>query len=147
MWRHKRPTGAWAKMSPDGKTWHVGISGPENTPWEKYDLCIKVDFKPTHPKDPPECQSEPALFHPNCLNLNGHLCYDLLNSSGWSEEITLAQLLASIRSHYLTHPNLDSAYGNDAARILREQGQAAWEAEVRNRAEAHNAKVKEILKE
>lgn len=92
--------------------WDCSIPGKSGTPWENGQFKLKIHFNNGYPLQPPVCQFDPPIFHPNIWK-DGKVCLSILNpENGWRPSLTIREILIGIQD-LLDDPNI-----NDAANLF-----------------------------
>ncbi|CAL6103907.1 Ubiquitin-conjugating_enzyme [Hexamita inflata] len=129
--------------------WICGIPGKEKTLWEGSTLTLYLFFPPNYPRDPPKCQFEQMLPHPN-IYPSGSVCLSLINpQQGWKPQITIKDVLVGIQM-LLNEPNLDSPAQQDAFDTLK-RNRKLYEDNIVNfckqhRTETFNERLMTLIK-
>jgi ubiquitin-conjugating enzyme E2 D/E len=107
--------GLSAYMSEEDPTkWKIIFFGPSESGFENGVFRLSIDFKGKYPFEPPNCQFETKIYHPN-IDSHGRICLDILKSN-WSPALSVAKLVLSIIS-LLTDPNPNSPLNGEAAQL------------------------------
>ena len=124
--------GLTASMDENDPTkWQVIFFGPSDSPFQDGIFKLKVNFVGKYPFEPPICQFNTRIYHPN-IDSAGRICLDVLKSN-WSPALSVAKLVLSIIS-LLTDPNPHSPLNGEAAQLY-----------INKRAE-YNKKIEEYTK-
>ncbi len=107
--------GLSAHMDEDDPTkWRILFFGPSDSGFDGGVYKLIVNFKGKYPYEPPICQFETKIYHPN-IDMAGRICLDILKTN-WSPALSVAKLVMSIIS-LLTDPNPMSPLNGEAAQL------------------------------
>eukprot|EP00056_Hartaetosiga_gracilis_P001603 m.46035 g.46035 ORF g.46035 m.46035 type:complete len:159 (+) comp10705_c1_seq1:85-561(+) len=141
-WRKDHPYGFVAKpeMNDDGTRnlllWRCTIPGKEGTPWEGGFYKLKMIFSEDYPLQPPKCQFDPPIFHPNVYP-SGTVCLSILDpDKDWRPAITVKNILIGVRD-LLNSPNIDDPAQAEAYSAFKND-KKQYEARVRKQAKQFN---------
>ncbi|CDO94274.1 unnamed protein product [Kluyveromyces dobzhanskii CBS 2104] len=101
----------------DLSQWSCKFQGPSNTPYEGFELGLKISVDlEKYPVSGPCVEFEPrTVAHPNVKWDTGEICLDLLKDA-WTPIYTLLDVVGAVRG-LLEEPGLDSPLDLDLAQI------------------------------
>lgn len=92
----KIENGIVSKTELNMRVWICGIPGKEGTIWEGSTLLMYMFFPEDYPTQPPKCQFDPPLPHPN-IYPSGSVCLSIINEKlDWKVNITIREILIGI---------------------------------------------------
>lgn len=98
------------------RIWNAIVSGPIDTPYEKYNFNIEIKFNNEYPMKPPSVKFISPMYHPN-VYVDGKICVDILQGE-WTPSQNVRTILVSIRS-LLMDPNPNSPANREAAILFK----------------------------
>lgn len=107
----------------------------EGTPWAGGVYRITLEFPDTYPMNPPKCQFDPAIFHPNIFS-SGAVCLSILSAEkDWKPSLTVVQILLGIQDLLGAPNHRDPA--NGFANNLFMNNRPEYEIKVRAEAQKY----------
>lgn len=87
--------------------WHVVLTGPPGSPYERGTFGLRVDLPPEYPFKAPAVRFATRIYHPNVTNdADGSICVALLKPENWKPASRLSAVLVALRA-LLAEPNPD----------------------------------------
>ncbi|OLN88072.1 Ubiquitin-conjugating enzyme E2-16 kDa 1 [Colletotrichum chlorophyti] len=91
----------------DLHTWHVTLTGPENTPYAGGLFAVLIELPKDYPFKAPVVKFCTRIYHPNITNDSlGNICLGMLKPENWKPATKLAAVLEAVRS-LLVEPQPD----------------------------------------
>lgn len=89
------------------QTWHVLLTGPDNTPYRGGTFGLIVQLPDDYPFKAPVVTFHTRIYHPNVTNDSaGNICISALKPENWKPASKLSQVLEAVRQ-LLVEPNPD----------------------------------------
>ncbi|ELW65978.1 Ubiquitin-conjugating enzyme E2 N [Tupaia chinensis] len=110
------------KAEPEESNWrcfHVGIAGPEDSPFEGGTFKLELFLAGEYPMAAPKVRFMTKIYHPNVDKL-GRMCLDILKDK-WSPALRIRTVVLSIQA-WVSAPNSEHPLANAAAEQCAVEG-------------------------
>eukprot|EP01071_Lankesteria_metandrocarpae_P005538 Lankesteria_metandrocarpae@DN4028_c0_g1_i1.p1 len=119
------PTGITAEpTAANQRHFHIGMLGPETTPYEGGLYRLELFLPEQYPMEPPKVRFLTRIYHPNIDRL-GRICLDILKDK-WSPALQIRTVLLSIQA-LLSAPEVDDPLDPTVAETWKRDRKGAEE--------------------